>query len=568
MNNQAALNRVWTQTLLEELYRLGVNDICIAPGSRSTPLTLEAVEHGCFNIHTHFDERGLGFMALGLAKVSRKPVVVIVTSGTAVTNLLPAVAESKLTGEKLILLTSDRPLELIGCGANQAIEQPGVFAPHVSDAVNLPSPSTQIPLAWLLTTIDHIQRTQEQFGGAIHLNCPFPEPLYGGEDKSEFTDYIKPIQKWQVGHKPYVRYMRLPATSYQGQISQLNLANKKGAIVLGALSLAHSQQALMLANQLGWPVLCDPQSGVGSEWGRFDIWLQNGKANALLSQCDLIVQIGERLVSKRLLQWIEQQGQSGTELVLVTEQSQRINPNHLPMLHWQAELSKWLDEAKNLVDNSRHCAWAEELSQYCQLVGREIKQAQPKHISEIDVAESINQLPSDISLFLGNSLIVRLTDMFVSLKQRDVYTNRGASGIDGLVATAYGVHIATERSLALYLGDTSLLYDLNSLALFRDVLTPNVIVVTNNDGGAIFDLLPVPKQQKQQCYQMPHGLNFTHSAAQFGLQYSSPGCAKELNQLLCQHLKNGSGTLLIEVKTHAQEVGHLIRTISRRLHAS
>ncbi len=568
MNNQAALNRVWTQTLLEELHRLGVDDICIAPGSRSTPLTLEAVEHGRFNIHTHFDERGLGFMALGLAKASHRPVVVIVTSGTAVTNLLPAVAESKLTGEKLILLTSDRPIELIGCGANQAIEQPGVFAPHVSDAVNLPSPSPQIPLAWLLTTIDELQRRQEQLGGSLHINCPFPEPLYGGENKSEFADYIKPIQTWVDGHKPYVRYTPLPTASYQSQISTLNLENKKGVIVLGALSQGQSQQALTLAKRLGWPVLCDPQSGVGSEWGRYDIWLQNDKANTLLSQCDLIVQIGERLVSKRLLQWIEQRGQSGTELVLVTGQSQRSNPNHLPMQHWQAKLSKWLDDATDVVSNSSHYAWAGEVDQYCQLVDREIKRAQPDHISEIDVAKSINQLPGDTRLFLGNSLIVRLTDMFVTLKPRDVYTNRGASGIDGLVATAYGVHIATQSSLALYLGDTSLLYDLNSLALFRDALAPNVIVVTNNDGGAIFDLLPVPRQQKQQCYQMPHGLDFSHSAAQFGLQYASPNCTNELNQLLCQHLNNGSGTLLIEVKTHAEEVGHLIRTISRRLYAS
>ncbi len=106
--HQAALNRVWTQVLLEECYRQGVRHVCIAPGSRSTPLTLEAVEHSGLTIHTHFDERGLGFFALGLAKSTQSPVAVIVTSGTAVANLLPAVAESKLTKEPLILLTSDR----------------------------------------------------------------------------------------------------------------------------------------------------------------------------------------------------------------------------------------------------------------------------------------------------------------------------------------------------------------------------------------------------------------------------------------------------------------------------
>lgn len=149
--NQAALNRVWTQVLIEECYRQGVRHICIAPGSRSTPLTLEAVAHPDMTVHTHFDERGLGFLALGLAKSTHTPVAVIVTSGTAVANLLPAVAESKLTKEPLVLLTSDRPVELVGCGANQAIEQSGIFSQHVTHALNLPSPSTQVPLSWLLT---------------------------------------------------------------------------------------------------------------------------------------------------------------------------------------------------------------------------------------------------------------------------------------------------------------------------------------------------------------------------------------------------------------------------------
>ncbi|MEF1191144.1 thiamine pyrophosphate-binding protein, partial [Vibrio parahaemolyticus] len=102
--DQAVLNRIWSETILTELHRFGVKHVCIAPGSRSTPLTLEAVERSNFSIHTHFDERGLGFMALGLAKASQEPVAVIVTSGTAVANLLPAVAEAKLTGEKLVLL--------------------------------------------------------------------------------------------------------------------------------------------------------------------------------------------------------------------------------------------------------------------------------------------------------------------------------------------------------------------------------------------------------------------------------------------------------------------------------
>ncbi|MCG6316193.1 2-succinyl-5-enolpyruvyl-6-hydroxy-3-cyclohexene-1-carboxylic-acid synthase, partial [Vibrio alginolyticus] len=147
-HDQAVLNRVWSETILIELQRFGVKHVCIAPGSRSTPLTLEAAEQSDFSIHTHFDERGLGFMALGLAKATQEPVAIIVTSGTAVANLLPSVAEAKLTGEKLVLLTADRPVELVGCGANQAINQLGIFSHHVSASLNLPSPNLATSLNW------------------------------------------------------------------------------------------------------------------------------------------------------------------------------------------------------------------------------------------------------------------------------------------------------------------------------------------------------------------------------------------------------------------------------------
>ena len=146
----SAFNRRWAAVILEALTRHGVRHVCVAPGSRSTPLTLAAAENTAFIHHTHFDERGLGHLALGLAKASRSPVAVIVTSGTAVANLYPAVIEASLTGERLILLTADRPPELIDCGANQAIRQPDIFATHPTQSLALPRPSQDIPARWLI----------------------------------------------------------------------------------------------------------------------------------------------------------------------------------------------------------------------------------------------------------------------------------------------------------------------------------------------------------------------------------------------------------------------------------
>lgn len=560
-HHQAALNRVWTQTLLEECYRQGVRHVCIAPGSRSTPLTLEAVEHSGLTLHTHFDERGLGFFALGLAKRTQSPVAVIVTSGTAVANLLPAVAESKLTKEPLILLTSDRPVELVGCGANQAIEQTGIFSSHVSHALDLPSPSTQVPLPWLLTSIDYAFAEQRLRGGSIHINCPFPEPLYGGEDKTVFADYLASVSAWQASSDCFSGYTENRLHNIAQDAESLDFASRKGVIVVGSVRLAEAKQALALANQLGWPVLCDPQSGVSERWQRYDIWLQNKAANAELAQADFILQVGSRLVSKRLLSWIDHQAEAGCEYVLLTPVLDRLNPSHLRQKQLCVNVKDWLSAALKVLPQAQHSGWAESLIDASEAVRS--KFLSTPHLTEFDVARSVEALPDSVDLFIGNSLIVRLVDMLTSMPAIETYSNRGASGIDGLVATAAGVQKGSERSLVLYIGDTSLLYDLNSLALFSRSNKPCVIVVTNNDGGAIFDMLPTPSEQKSQYYQMPHGYQFHHAAAQFGLRYHAPQDKSELESAVAHHLSQGEGTLLLEVTTQPHEVGEMIRQLGK-----
>ncbi|SUP91233.1 2-succinyl-5-enolpyruvyl-6-hydroxy-3-cyclohexene-1-carboxylate synthase [Yersinia pseudotuberculosis] len=189
----SVFNRRWAALLLEALTRHGVRHICIAPGSRSTPLTLAAAANPSLVCHTHFDERGLGHLALGLAKASTEPVAVIVTSGTAVANLYPALIEAGLTGERLILLTADRPPELIDCGANQAIRQQGLFASHPTLSVNLPRPTPDISARWLVSTLDSAMAQLQH--GALHINCPFAEPLYGGMSNSMPTG----LPRWAIG---------------------------------------------------------------------------------------------------------------------------------------------------------------------------------------------------------------------------------------------------------------------------------------------------------------------------------------------------------------------------------
>ncbi len=581
--SQAVLNRIWARSLLNQLAATGVKHICVAPGSRSTPLSLEALalaQQGLLQLHCHFDERGLGFLALGLAKSSGSPVAVIVTSGTAVANLLPAVAESGLTGESLILLTADRPAELVGVGANQAIVQAGIFSSHVCDSIKLPSPNDTLPFVQLQQRIAVGLRVQQQQGGSLHINCPYPEPLYWYDEQQQalYQDYLAQLSEpevLQVDHRAGSAVAEI-TNEYQQQVFN-QLSQQKGIIVLGKMTLAEAQHVQQLAQQLGWPLLADPQAGISSDWAHFDIWLQSEQYRQPLLQAQCVLQFGARIVSKRLLALIKQLAQQQQASYWLFDSSEQIlNPDHLPQLRTvasiQASVMMLQAALPTAIDDSLQQSirlWAEECSLGRHAVTQVAEQlwGGAQELTECQLAWRLGQLLSRLpqaDVFIGNSLIVRLVDMFSVIDHRQVYTNRGASGIDGLVATAAGIQKASQQAMLMLIGDTSLLYDLNSLALLNPCQQPFVLLVTNNDGGAIFDLLPVPEQQKQALYQMPHGLQFQSAAQQFGLRYSQANqfeqCLASIEQYLAD-FANGEvkAALMLEVVTPAEQASRQIK---------
>lgn len=553
---RAALNQLWAGLLLEELTRLGVRHVCIAPGSRSTPLTLAAAANDKLTLHTHFDERGLGFMALGLAKATAEPVAVIVTSGTAVANLLPAVAESGLTGEKLVLLTSDRPEELIECGANQAIRQHGIFSSHVTEFQELPTPSLEINPAWLLTTIDKVMYQQALRAGAVHFNCHYPEPLYGGSE--DFSAYLAPLSFWQTSAEPYTQYQNNQV--FRGDdiaLSWQACAKQKGVVIAGRLAPGEYALVQTLAQQLGWPLLADPQACGDSEWAGFDVWLQNADCSALLSQAQVVLQFGGRLVSKRLAHWIDLH--QWQHYWLVDPLAVPLDPSYRCTRRIQADISAFSQAVLRADCHPQHHGWADALKGASERLHGLI--GQQNALNELSLAANVTRwLPEGAELFLGNSMIVRLLDMCAKMPDIATFANRGASGIDGLIATAAGVQRGRKAPLLCLIGDTSLLYDLNSLALLAKATAPVVVLVTNNDGGAIFDLLPVPESEKESLYRMPHGLSFRHAAAMFGLDYASPTTLAEAEQACRQGLTT-QGATLIEVQTPPGESGALVKAL-------
>lgn len=563
MTEHATFNHVWAALLLEELYRLGVRDVVVAPGSRSSPLTMVASGHAGLCCHCHFDERGLGFMALGITQGSQQPVVIITTSGTAVANLYPAVVEAKLLGVPLIVLSADRPMELLDNGSNQAIDQRDIFSRHTIVHHDLPPPDADIKAAFLLSTIDQAVDQQRRTPGPIHINCRYREPLYPGSCLFDASGYLAPLGRWLTDSSPWSDWLWndgqtntvIPALKNEWQA----FAGHRGVVVAGSIDdPQQAQQVVALAKQLGWPLLADIQSQLRFDPDNlihFDLALHDGRFINELAMAEVLLQFGGRLISKRLTQFIAQQ--PWQDVWLVDPLPQRLDPDYcvkrrlicsptdfIAALPKMAETTPW----HQLDSLQRHTT---------QLV-----EERCTAFSELVVCHQLAQLARG-QLFIGNSLPARLMNMLGThrLTPLQVFANRGASGIDGLIATAYGLSCTCSEPTTIVLGDTSALHDLNSLALLKQATQPLVVVILNNDGGSIFHMLPVPNKGEllERYYRQPHGLNFEYAAKMFGLGYSAPSSLEAFAAAYTQAL--ASGVTLIEVNVPHQQVADDLKAL-------
>ena len=232
------LNRLWAEWVVEELVRQAVTTFYICPGSRSTPLTVAAARHAKTQTSICYDERGAGFRALGYARATQQPAVVITTSGTAVANLHPAVVEAAQDSIPLLLLTADRPPELTDTGANQAILQTGFFAQHVRWQFELPCPSADIDPAFVLTTVDQaVHRSRDIHAGPVHLNVRIREPFLASTSPAQDCD-ISGLAGWSQASAPWTHYSASQLTIADADLDRvLALINRtdRGMLLVGRL---------------------------------------------------------------------------------------------------------------------------------------------------------------------------------------------------------------------------------------------------------------------------------------------------------------------------------------------
>lgn len=535
-------NHLWSKLVIDELIRNGIDYFCISPGSRSTPLAVAAARHPkAVRIVCH-DERGAAFHGLGYARARGKAAVLICTSGTAAANCYPAVIEAAMDRVPLLVLSADRPPELQQTGTNQTIQQDHLYGRYAKWFFEIPCPSEAISARMLLTTIDQaIHQTQVCPAGPVHLNLMFREPLEpSGEGIHE--SYCEDLMHWTKASEPLTRYgasARLPEPEAIQRIGEILTATDKGIIAVGRLHGDAEQEAVLaLINALRWPAFVDVLSGL--RLGRRDEPIIHYFDQLLLAKSfrerhrpETILHIGGELTSKRYMQFIE--AFRPANHVVIKDHPLRNDPLHNVSFRLDADMRATCLALIEDMAGSRAGQgpapgeWltipVSQSRQVHEIISSYVL-SEPS-ISEIGVAFLVSQnIPREYGLWLASSMPVRDMDMYASYQSHPVRVdaNRGASGIDGTIASAVGYAAGLAGPLTLIIGDTSFLHDLNSLYQVAHSRFPVVMVVINNDGGGIFSFLPIAQSQDvfEDYFAAPHGLGFEYAARMFGIAYCAP----------------------------------------------
>ncbi len=572
------LNYLFAGLVVEELIRNGVEWFVVCPGSRSAPLAWAIASHPRAKTVVHHDERGAAFHALGLAKGSGKPAVFVCTSGSAVANALPAVVEASHGGVPMILLTADRPPRLQGTGANQTINQVGIYREFVRWERNFVVDDEHFDVDEILPAVDSAySRTTGLWPGPVHLNCMMDEPLApesAGGDTPDWSRRLSPLSSWLRSSAP-VQLIKTGHTYIDplGEKRRLQAmsAASCGVLILGQLSPPDMEMALSVLDRLRWPVIPDIASGFRIRETPRCAHYAIHYVDRLIGAADVVVHLGGPITSRRTLDAVAKFRQ---EYIRVSPSSGGLNPNGNVSQRLTVDLrgfSQMLEMTSRIEATSEWMKTAVEPGRV--VVGAlEDAFADDDPISEPALAYRVSRAAkSSATLFLGNSMPIRDMDLFGHAGSRgpSVETNRGASGIDGNIATAAGIARATERPVVAVIGDLAALHDLNSLALVRDLKTPFLLVVQNNDGGGIFNLLPIAKHKEhfERFFGTPHGFGFEYAAKMYGLPCCQPMTNGEFAAILVQCTAT-PGPVLIEVRTNREENARIHRELDAKIRAA
>ncbi len=536
MNPSSTLARV----LVDELVRGGVRDVVLSPGSRSAPLAyalLDAERADRLRLHVRVDERSAGFLALGLAKGSGRPVPVVTTSGTAVANLHPAVLEAHHAAVPLLVLSADRPHELRGTGANQTTQQPGIFGGAVRWSFDLPAPVVRPGLGpfWRSTICRALAAATGTVGpqpGPVHLDVCFREPLVPDAEADSrdtgSTDWPDSLDGRPDG-APWVRVdptVRTSVTPIEDVARTL--------VVIGSTSdPSVASDAVAWAWEHGHPVIAEP---FGLAQVR-EAALPHGPllltATGWLDAHapERVVVVGRVTLSRAVGALLRR---PGLRVEVVSEGGAWPDPSHVTAaVHAVDALRAPADHA---ADRSARNSWADEWASAAAALATALEEAPPAWPSGLAVAVTLGgALPEVAVLVVGSSNPVRDLDVGVATSvAADVLANRGLAGIDGVVSTAVGVALARSgEPVYAVMGDLTFLHDANGLLLGPDEPGPDLtVVVVNDDGGGIFTTLEPGAPERadgfERVFGTPTGTDLAALCAAHGVPHVLAGSAEAL----------------------------------------
>jgi 2-succinyl-5-enolpyruvyl-6-hydroxy-3-cyclohexene-1-carboxylate synthase len=536
----------WSRLLLGTLARAGVEHVVLSPGSRSTPFAWAALNEPRLTCHSIWDERVAAFFALGQARVSGRPSLLLCTSGTAAANYYPAVIEASLAHLPLLVLTADRPFELQHSAAPQAIDQLKLFGDSARAFFELGTPdAAPSALAGVVRSVAHaLHAARGTRPGPVHLNARARKPLEpvatGDTSSLELASHVDSLLQ---------RGPTLAAgATLQGDVTRLAKAcaeTARGVIMVGPQAAYRPEAApalLRLAELTGYPLLCEATSQL--RWrselpggalccDAFEWLLRSARLREALRP-DLILSFGGTPTSggyERLLNG----GFAGQRFVIAESAfpdphglaTELVSGSSSQVAQATVESLERTRLARESERESFRHAWFEANRQAWQAVEREL--ARPSAIlSEARAVRSVlDHLPDPCQLVLGNSLPIREVDAYAPSAPRRlrVLCQRGANGIDGLISGAAGAASVSREPTLLLLGDVSFMHDVGGLAAARDLRGSLTIALIDNGGGRIFEQLPIferlrTSEDASRFWLTPPRVDFAHAAELYGHRYT------------------------------------------------
>lgn len=551
------VNYLWCSVIAKTLESNGLEQVVICPGSRSTPLVYAFARETSVEALSVLDERSAAFFALGIARSSGKPVALVCTSGSAAANFFPAVIEASESGAPLIVLTADRPSELRNCVAGQTIDQVKLYGSYVRHYLEFSVPENDLGL---LRSV----RQQSSYAfecsagpnpGPVHLNIPFRDPL-------------PPIL--QGGFVPVLSaseldsFVQLPTVNVGSVASEFSVdpafASANGMVLVGPCNLSGEEREEWIENvsafcsHLNWPVLADALSPIRLSHISFPGMVSAYDFICRSSQCPeppkSVLVIGDMPTSKVLRQWL---ADAEPEIVVVSNRLRHGDPTASRSKDVYHDFSK--QGLIPLVEGNDG-AYKDLWGGLDTAMRERIDTAQRTivKLDEAKVAWSMSaHLPVDATLCVSNSMAPRDLEFFAAPRKSkiEVFSSRGANGIDGILSTALGV-AKGRKNTYLLTGDLALLHDSNGGLIAKNAKIDLTIVVVNNDGGGIFGMLPVSScgSEFETYFGTPQGIDFRQWAALYGFSYCKPSTWQDFEKAVAEEAK---GLRLIEVRTQRPE---------------